>query len=410
MDRLSDYNYQLPESLIAQEACYPADHAKLLSCSIDAKGNMRLQDKHFFDLPDMIDSESVIFFNNSKVIRARIPLKNIAVTRNYLPLSDKKRSLILAQGEIFIYKVISRETNEFEALVSDGKHFKPGTTLIINKDIKIESKEFTLDGIKMELIGMPLSKFLDNNAELPLPPYITYNTQKESDYQNVFATQLGSVAAPTAWLHFTPSLLSLLSKKWVQIEYLTLHVWLWTFKPIEKEIISEHNIHSETVYIDFWLFERIENYKNDIKKKKEIISVGTTSTRTLESLPYLWILYKNSKTYKSKYENHIKSDKLKEVKGFRNTISKDITVSQAEKIIDRKEWENFFDTRLYIKPGFLPKVINTMITNFHLPRTSLLIMVSSLMGYENCKKSYQHAINQNYRFYSFGDWMMIRWI
>lgn len=153
MDTLSDYDYELPQELIAQEACHPADHAKLLCCSIGSDKNLTLQDKHFFDLPDMIDADSVIFFNNSKVIRARIPLHNISITRNYLPMSDKYRSLILAQGEIFIYKIISRENNEFEALVSDDKHFKPGTTIAINDHVHIESKEFTPDGLKMQLLG-----------------------------------------------------------------------------------------------------------------------------------------------------------------------------------------------------------------------------------------------------------------
>ena len=393
MHKLTDYNYTLPERLIAQTSVKPADHAKLLYCKINKQWDMILKDKYYYDLPDILPSDSILFFNNSKVIRARIPLNNCTVIRNYLPPKAPNRILTLNKWEAFIYRIISYKDRTFEALVSDDKHFRPGSEIIINQQYTLQCIEQMKNWLCIRLHWWDLNSFLEKFAELPLPPYISYDKNKEPDYQNVFATIPGSVAAPTAWLHFTESLIHTIQKKWISIQYLTLHVSLGTFKPLNVENIADHEIHGEYVNLDLSIFKKL--YKQKIVNKK-ITSVGTTSTRTLESLPYL-----------RKVLNKTQVDMDSETKKYRNKLSRNISINEAKKIIDRKEWETIFQTKLYIYPWYKTRIIDNMITNFHLPHTSLLVLVSTFMWYSNRKRSYEHAVQNNYRFYSFGDWMII---
>jgi len=231
---------------------------------------------------------------------------------------------------------------------------------------------------------------------MPLPPYITYDESLADPYQPVFASSAWSVAAPTASLHFTSDLISQLESQWIQSLYTTLHVWLGTFKPVNVQSITSYDIHSERIEVDLDIWSKLAAAKNI---GKNILAVGTTVTRTLESLPYLWkVLQDIWKTNDLTVQ-------------YRDTLSTDITLSDAKKII----WEVniidgkiFFDSKLFLYPGKKFYIIDELITNFHLPKSSLLMLVAGLVWYDQMREIYKYAIDQQYRFYSFGDAMWLK--
>lgn len=270
MFSLSDYQFHLPDKLIAETAAQPAPDARLI---IFSKNEQKiLHEGNFWDLPHFLDDSRVLFFNNSKVLRARIPLVNQEIF--YENFSKK-----ITNGEIFFLKNISQ--NRFEALVRPGKKFKIDTILTLGK-FSLSVVENTDFGRIFEIAGGEISELLETFGELPLPPYIEYSKEKEKDYQSIFASKNGSVAAPTASLHFDENLLSKIQNP---REFVTLHIGLGTFKTIDTDDIRNYEIHSETAEIDKKIFEKIFHYKNNSKK---ILAIGTTACRTLESLPSLW--------------------------------------------------------------------------------------------------------------------------
>ena len=224
---------------------------------------------------------------------------------------------------------------------------------------------------------------------MPLPPYVSYAQEKVASYQPIFAKTPGSVASPTASLHFTKTLLDSLKSKEICTDFVTLHVGIGTFKSMTSSDIKHHEIHHETCEIDSEIFSRIMNYK---QAGQPIIAVGTTSCRTLESLPYLWLKLKDElnilcdeKT--SRYWNELSSN----LDGGKNYISN--YRIEGEKI--------HFDCSVYILPGFRFTVIDQLITNFHLPKSSLMVLVASIMGYDLMMQCYEDAIKNHYAFYSF---------
>ncbi len=368
MYTLEDYNYHLPSKLIAQLPANPPESCKFL---IYDKQNWTIIDTHFDSIQDQIDRNSVIVFNDSKVIKSRLRLEI---------------------WEIFYLR--SFDEYCFEALVKPWKKMKVWATIRLNKKIFFHIDEVTQDGRRVTC-NVPILKILKEYGQMPLPPYITYKKEKESSYQPFFAKENGSVAAPTASLHFTQNLVDTLVDKGVELLYTTLHVGLWTFKSVNTEDIKEYKIHSERVEIAGDMFEKLLEAKSHHKK---ILAVGTTVTRTLESLPYLYVLLK-----------HNKQDGM--IDQFRDNLCKDITLNQALEYvwdINFDWWKISFSSTLYIYPGFEFRVIDELITNFHLPKSSLLMLVAWFMWFENMKKSYDHAIQSKYRFYSFWDAMRIK--
>jgi len=249
---------------------------------------------------------------------------------------------------------------------------------------------------------MKIEDILEKYWIMPLPPYIQYSKDKEKPYQPIFAQKPWSVAAPTASLHFTENLLNKLKEKWCKFEYTTLHIWLGTFKKVDTQDITKYDIHSETVQINLDIFEKIAKYKLN---KKPTIAVWTTVTRTLESLPYLWKYLKNK---------NLISNFSKSTINFWDKLTENIE-NEKKYIFDVKEiasnWNKnclYFKTKLYIYPWFNFKIIDQLITNFHLPKSSLLMLVAAFMGYENMIKTYQYAIKKKYKFFSFWDAMWIR--
>lgn len=379
----SDYHYDLPPELIAQEAVHPHHDARLMI--IDRNTGWLIEESTFWNLDEYIPEDRVMFFNNSRVLRARIRLKNIK-----MQWPDWKEN-ILSDGEIlFCQKQLD---GGFEALVRPGKKFKVGTKLYFERWY-LEVTGISESGRYLRAYDISIEEIMNTHGELPLPPYIEYDTSKEVDYQTTFAEKDGSVAAPTASLHFTKELLRKLSHK---KEYVTLHVGLGTFKWVDTTDIRDYHIHHEMIEISSNLFTKIADLKSDNKK---ILAVGTTVCRTIESLPYLW------KVLQTKGELNI-SEKTKI---YWDALCKD--TPEEDYIIwvehDSKNNSILFSTEIYLYPGKKFYLVDDLITNFHLPESTLLMLVSAFSRYESLLSVYKNAIEKWYRFFSFWDGMYIR--
>ncbi|MDO4714112.1 MAG: S-adenosylmethionine:tRNA ribosyltransferase-isomerase [bacterium] len=389
---LSNYDYYLPQEAIAQMPSIPAHSAKLMICS-PAQTPISVQHQHFRDLQTHLDSRYLLFLNRSKVFKARIPLNQTKIIRK----SGKK--IWLPKGEIFVYSL--RGDQQFECLVSDSKNFRPGTRIFLSDEVWFESLSFTENGLLFTLHGAEILPLLEQYGEMPLPPYINYSKDKEVWYQTFFAQEIGSAAAPTASLHFSPELILALEHQGVDFEYLCLHVGLGTFKPVFEPIISDQQLHSEPMLIPHQLRTRIAEAKQE---GKIFLPIGTTMIRFLESLPYIWQFLKKKKltpplpdstlVWRDQLSQHISQEHLasfipEQTPSIVNTLLK-------------------IDTRLFLRPGISFLLTDELISNFHLPKSSLLMLIAAFMGRKNLLNCYQEAIEKGYRFYSFGDGMWIK--
>ncbi len=344
---VSDFDYNLPEELIAQ---VPADKRDLSRMMVLNRKNKSIHHHVFKDIVDLIDDNSILILNNTRVIPARL--------YGYKDTG--------AKIEVFLLK--EKEPHHWEALVKPSKRVKSGTKLIISEELSVEILSPAEDdgkwNIYLEYEG-DIYDILSRAGNVPLPPYIerkiTPEELKKLDYeryQTVYAKKEGSVAAPTAGLHFTAEILNKLNTKGVQIGYVTLNVGLGTFRPVKCDVVEEHKMDSETFEISSETAKLINQSKAEGKK---LIAVGTTSVRTLET------------AYKQ----------FGEIKECRSSST------------------------LFIYPPYEFKVVDSLITNFHLPKSTLLMLVSALAGREFIMEAYKEAIENKYRFYSYGDCMFI---
>ena len=337
----SDFYFDLPEELIAQDPLEDRSSSRLLVLD---KYTGDVEHHGFKDILDYLHEGDCLVVNNTKVIPARLM---------------GEREGTGASIEVLLLK--RKENDVWETLVKPGKKAKPGTKILFGNgllvgeviDVVEEGNrliQFTYDGIFEEI--------LDQLGQMPLPPYITHQLQDKNRYQTVYAKHDGSAAAPTAGLHFTPELLQAVKEKGVEIAEVTLHVGLGTFRPVKEDNLLNHHMHSE-----FYNIEQSEADKINKAKAagKRVISVGTTSTRTLES---------------ATDENGM----LKACSGW---------------------------TEIFIYPGYQFKLIDALITNFHLPESTLVMLVSALAGREHVLNAYKQAVEERYRFFSFGDAMFI---
>ncbi|ONI48335.1 tRNA preQ1(34) S-adenosylmethionine ribosyltransferase-isomerase QueA [Candidatus Epulonipiscioides saccharophilum] len=302
-----------------------------------------IEHKHFYDIVTYLEAGDCLVLNDTKVIPAR--------------LFGRKQT----GGKIEILILRRREKDIFETLVKPGKNAKIGDRLVFGEGLlNGEVIDKTEEGnriIKFEYEGI-WEEILEKLGEMPLPPYITQKLANKNRYQTVYAKNEGSAAAPTAGLHFTEELIERLRAKGVRIAYVTLHVGLGTFRPVKVENIKEHKMHSEYYYLDETNAKLINQAKKD---GKSIVAVGTTSTRVLESIAS-------------------EKGKIEACNG---------------------------DTEIFIKPGYNFKVVNKLITNFHLPESTLIMLVSAMYNREKVLEAYKVAVKENYRFFSFGDAMLI---
>ncbi len=339
--KVSDFNYELPERLIAQHPYEKRDEARLM---ILDKENQEIEDKIFKDIIDYLKPGDCLVINNTKVIPAR--------------LYGKKDT-----GAHVEFLLLNRIEGDFwEVMVKPGNKLKPGTIVYFGDGIlKAEILE-VLDGgnrkVKFEYKGI-FNEILDQIGLMPLPPYIKEKLEKKESYQTVYAKYEGSAAAPTAGLHFTKDLLKKINDKGIDIANVTLHVGIGTFRPVKVENIEDHNMHSEHYYIKSEDAEKINKAKQNGNR---VIAVGTTSCRVLES------------------------------------------VADEKGLV--RECEG--DTNIFIYPGYKFKCIDALITNFHLPESTLIMLVSALAGKEFIMNAYKYAVTKEYHFFSFGDAMFIK--
>ena len=339
--KTSDFDYYLPEELIAQTPLEPRDTSRMLV--YDRKTD-KIEHKHFYDIIDYLKAGDVLVVNNTKVLPAR--LMGVKSETN-------------AKIEILLLKNI--EGDLWECLARPGKRLHIGTEVVFNEELKCVVKEKLEDGIvRVEFVykGIFL-EIIEKIGLMPLPPYIHESLKEQNRYQTVYAKYVGSAAAPTAGLHFTKELLNELEGLGITICYVTLHVGLGTFRPVEVDDIKNHHMHSEY----YEMTQEVADVLNLAKKEgRNIYAVGTTSTRVLE-------------TVMNKYNRFI------ECKG---------------------------NTDIFIYPGYNFLAINGLITNFHLPKSTLLMLVSALSKKEYILNAYNVAKEYNYRFFSFGDAMFIK--
>lgn len=333
------FDYDLPLELIAQSPSKIRTKSRLMV--INRKTN-EIEHKHFEDIINYLPTNSILVLNNTKVVSARLHLIKEGTG---------------AKIEILY---LSHVGNIITTLTKHSKKIHLGDKLILN-DLALDCVQIEPEGIityKANKANAELIKAIQEYGELPLPPYIKKKVEDQNRYQTVYAKELGSSAAPTAGLHFTDALLEKIKTKGIQIVYVTLKIGLDTFRPIKEDDILNHHMHTEQYLIDE---EAAKIINQAIKDKKEIIAVGTTSVRTLES---------NFKKF--------------------GVITPGI-----------------YDTDLYIYPGYKFRVVNHMITNFHLPMSSLVLLVSAFYDREKILNAYQVAIKEKYRFFSFGDAMYL---
>ena len=339
---LHDFDFYLPEELIAQDPLEDRSSSRLLVLD---KETGEIEHKIFKDIIDYLNPGDCLVVNNTKVIPARL---------------IGEREGTGAHIEVLLLK--RRENDIWEVLVKPGKKAKPGTIINFGGDkLQAEVLEVVDDGnrlIQFRYKGI-FEEILDELGQMQLPPYITHKLQDKNRYQTVYAKYEGSAAAPTAGLHFTKELLEKIKEKGVTIASVTLHVGLGTFRPVKVENILEHHMHSEHFQIEESEAKKI----NDARKNGgRIIAVGTTSTRTLES-----------------------------------AALEDGTIPATSG-----------DTSIFIYPGYKFKAIDCLITNFHLPESTLVMLVSALAGRDNILNAYKVAVDERYRFFSFGDAMFIK--
>lgn len=338
--KTGDYDYHLPQELIAQTPIELRDHSRLL---VTDRATGSLAHRHFTDLPDYLRAGDVLVFNNSRVIRARL----FAVRKD-----NGKRIEILLLRRL--------EINLWECLIGSKKRVETGLQAQMEGDQAVTAEVVELREAGIRIVRFSDETVLPKIGLVPLPPYIHMPLADPERYQTVYAEKEGSVAAPTAGLHFTPGLLEKLKNMGVRCLFVTLHVGLNTFRPVQVEDITEHPIFPEYGVIGNPAAQEINSAK---KEGRRVICVGTTSVRLVESAAH---------------------------------ASADGTL---------KDWDGWVNDFIY--PGYSFKVMDAMITNFHLPKSTLLMLVSALAGRELVFKAYQEAIAQKYRFYSFGDAMLI---
>ena len=341
---LHDFYYDLPEELIAQDPLSDRSSSRLMVLD---KETGEIEHKIFRDIVDYLKPGDCLVVNDTKVIPARLIGTKVDTG---------------AAIEVLLLKRLEDRQDTWEVLVKPGKKAKVGAKIsfgegkLIGEVIDIVEEgnrliQFTYDGIFEEI--------LDELGQMPLPPYITHKLEDKNRYQTVYAKHEGSAAAPTAGLHFTRELLKKIEDKGVKLVYLTLHVGLGTFRPVSEENIEDHKMHSEF----YRLTEDAAKTLNEVKANGgRIVATGTTSIRTLETIG-------------TKFNGEIRAD---------------------------SGW-----TDIFIKPGYKWQVVDAFITNFHLPKSTLVMLVASFTGRENILNAYRHAVSEKYRFFSFGDAMFI---
>ena len=340
--KTKDFDYYLPEELIAQTPLEKRDESRLMCLD---KETGAISHQHFYELPEFLKPGDCLILNNSRVLPARLLGRRLP-----------------GGGACEVLLLIDRGDKTWECIVRPGKHLRKGARMEFgNGELTAEVVDVLPDGnrmVKFDFEGIFL-EVLERLGKMPLPPYIKEELADQERYQTVYSEVNGSAAAPTAGLHFTPELLKTIQKNGVNIGYVTLHVGLGTFRPVSVDNILDHKMHSEHYHMPKETADAINETK---KNGGRVIAVGTTSCRTIESV-----------------------------------------AKKCGKICEDDDW-----TDIFIYPGFEFKGLDALITNFHLPESTLIMLVSALAGREHILNAYNTAVKERYRFFSFGDAMFIK--
>lgn len=359
---VSDFHYDLPQELIAQHPLPDRAGSRLLYVST-ATG--ALADRHFRDLPDLLQRGDLLVFNNTRVFPARLFGRRAGLKSQPLsPQNPASRDFLRGRVEVLLTRQLQRDPNDWECLVRPGRKIGVGEHLFFGENDELQAEvidrgEFGERHIRFAAVDDFFAR-VDKIGHIPLPPYIArLDSPADHDrYQTVYARERGSVAAPTAGLHFTPEILSQLRDRGIETAEVTLHVGLGTFQPVRVDKVEAHTLHSEPYSISDDAATKIRQAR---RESRRLVAVGTTTVRTLE--------------YAAQQAGEVQAGSG--------------------------------EANLFIYPGYKFQVVEALLTNFHLPQSTLLMLVCALGGKENVLRAYRHAVAQRYRFYSYGDCMLV---
>jgi len=360
---VSDFHYDLPDELIAQQPLPDRAASKLLHLSA-ATGHF--EDRRFIEFPDLLRPDDLVAFNNTRVFPARLYGRRGGVRSQALsPQNPASHDFLRGRVEVLLTRQLRKDPNEWECLVRPGRKIAVGEQLFFGEDDELHAEVISRGAFGERHIRFaPGDDFFDtieSIGHIPLPPYISREdaSSDRDRYQTIYAQERGSVAAPTAGLHFTPEILAKLVDRGIETVEVTLHVGLGTFQPVRVETVEEHKLHSESYSISE---EAAAKVNRALSEKRRIVAIGTTTVRTLE--------------YAAQ-------------KGRGNIL------------------EGSGEADLFIYPGFKFQVVSALLTNFHLPQSTLLMLVCALGGQDHVLNAYRHAVTEGYRFYSYGDCMFV---
>ena len=360
---VSDFHYDLPEELIAQQPLPDRAASRLLYLSPTSG---MLEDLQFRDFPNLLRPSDLVVFNNTRVFPARLYGRRGGLKSQVLsPQNPAARDFLRGRIEVLLTRQLQTDPNEWECLVRPGRKISVGEHLFFGDHDELQAEVIARGEFGERHIRFaPTEDFfgdIEVIGHIPLPPYIARedSSSDRDRYQTVYARERGSVAAPTAGLHFTPEILEKLRERKIETAEITLHVGLGTFQPVRVDKVEDHKLHSEPYSISA---EAAEKIARALKEKRRVVAVGTTPVRTLE--------------YAAQQGNG------------------EVCAGSAE-------------ANLFIYPGYNFKVVSALLTNFHLPQSTLLMLVCSLGGKENVLNAYRHAVAERYRFYSYGDCMFV---
>jgi S-adenosylmethionine:tRNA ribosyltransferase-isomerase len=359
---VSEFDYRLPEELIAQEPLAVREASRMLR--LDRRSG-EAQDLCFRDFPELLRPGDMVVFNNTRVFAARLyGRRSGSKSQPVSARNPASRDFLQGRIEVLLTKQLSQEPNEWECLVRPGRKIGVGESLFFGEQQELVAEVLGRRGFGERRIRFePVTNFfevIEKLGHVPLPPYISRGDgQADRDrYQTIYARERGSVAAPTAGLHFTPEIFSQMKRRGVETAEITLHVGLGTFQPVRVEKVEEHKLHSESYSISAEAAESINRAMDD---RRRVVAVGTTTVRTIE--------------YAAKDSGRVQAGR-----------------GEAD---------------LFIYPGFSFRIVSAMLTNFHLPQSTLLMLVCAFGAKQQVLAAYQHAVAERYRFYSYGDCMLV---
>ena len=385
--RIEDYDYPLEETLIAKYPLEQRDQSRLL---FYRKGT--ITEHKFYEAPELLPSNSMLVFNETKVVQARLLFKK--------PTGARIEIFVLEPNNKDIHEAFqSYGEGEWRCFVGNAKKWKEGTLTLQGEDFELQATQKEQSGNSFLIRfkwdrDKPFSQILEKAGEIPLPPYLKREAQPSdrSRYQTVYARQNGSVAAPTAGLHFTEKTLNRLNEKNIQSTKVTLHVGAGTFKPVSEKTIGEHEMHTEQIVVGRKTIEQL------LLDERMIVAVGTTSVRTLESLYWYGVKLSEDSSAAFSINQWFPYESI-----TKTLPSKKAALLNILDKLDREQKEYIRgETQVIIAPGYNYKLVDAMFTNFHMPKSTLLLLVAAYLG-EDWRKVYHYALENNFRFLSYGD-------